>query len=169
VVLALVLSVGINLGLIVSLALRRDRQPASEQQVVPDGHGLSGQRGRPPRGLHQIANRLGLEGEKRQRFMTLQQQLFSQVGERRPQIARKRMELRREMVASDPDRQRIETQLEEIARLELELEKSFTRTVLDSRELLSPEQERRYTRFLATRIRFERDPLAIGRPDRRLP
>jgi Spy/CpxP family protein refolding chaperone len=80
-------------------------------------------------------------------------------------MAETQREVRRELMSSEPDRQRIDALLQDSARDFLSLEQALAKNVVESREILDPEQEREFLRFVAT-LR----PQAGGfgpRPDRR--
>jgi hypothetical protein len=75
-------------------------------------------------------------------------------------------ELRRELLAAEPDRERVAALIAEIGAVFTRLEETTASGILDTRELLDPEQERRYLRVVAQiRPRLLRDrPGAADRP-----
>lgn len=145
-VLALLLSVGINVGLLVSLALDRpqDPMPTDSPPRARDGSG---------RALENLADQLGLEGQDRLRFARLHRQFFEHLRRTVPQLQRMREQLYRELVSEHPDPERLQRLVADLARGNVAVEQSLIRTVLQSRELLDDEQERVYLHFLATRVR----------------
>lgn len=106
---------------------------------------------RPPR-LPEVIERLGLKGPQRLRFTRLHQRLSRLVRESLRQIESGRRELYREMTAASPDRERIDTLLDELARASARIDRAFVETALESRRLLDPRQERLYLRFLARQM-----------------
>ena len=172
-VIALLVSLGVNAGILATLAASgRIGGPVRPLAGVPAGPpgalGPAGEQGpRLPAAagwrLERLADELGLAGEERERFVDLQRRMF-QDG---IALARERFalqaELRRELLAAEPDRERIETLIGEIAAVFTRLEENTASGILDTRELLDPEQERRYLRVVA-QIRALRDPGAAGGP-----
>jgi hypothetical protein len=139
-IIALLLSVGLNLGIFAVIAARRaaaDRpRPERSEMAEPGGNPL-------PR-LPRLADRLGVEGEERRRFLELQWKLFEESSRLRLQLGEVHREIKREMVREEPDRQRIESLLQESAKVYLNLERSLARNILATRELLDDGQERQY-------------------------
>ena len=169
-VIALLLSLGVNAGILATLAVsgRGDRpvRPLAGPPYGPPGPAGEDRPQLPAAAgwrLERLADELGLAGEERERFVALQRRMF-QDG---IALARERFalqaELRRELLAAEPDRERIETLIGEIAAVFTRLEENTASGILDTRELLDPEQERRYLRVVA-QIRALRDPGAAGGP-----
>lgn len=157
-VLALLLSVGINVGILSVLVVHRLRPPRPPAPMPPVMTA----------GVERFADHLGLAGEDRRRFVELQRGFFESTREGRERMERLRRQLRRELTARHPDRQRVAETLDELARTYAELEGAFARLVLDSRELLDPRQQREYLRFLA-RLRAGAGGVRPGPPPGRRP
>src|SRR6185436_4560766 len=104
--LALLLSLGVNVGILATLAVRHaappDRPRPEEPRPVPSDNTEE-----PLRVVH-LADRLGLEGEQRRRFVRLQGRFFAETSRLRTEQAETFRELRRELTAPEPDRRRIE-------------------------------------------------------------
>lgn len=147
---ALLLSLGVNVGVLLTLALgggfgEGDRAgftgppdrpgPVRERPWERDG---------PPPEMMRFVDRLGLEGEDRERFVELQRDFLRTAFEVRRRRMELQRELRRELTAPEPDRERAERLVEEMARTHVALETQLVRTVIESRALLDEEQERRY-------------------------
>jgi hypothetical protein len=151
-VIALVLSIGMNLGLLVALALSSpavlQRQQAAMRPAAP---------GR----LAQLADRLGIEGEVRQRFLQRQRRFFAETAAPRARLPEIRKEVRAELVRSQPDPARIDELLREASGIFLMLERELVANVLDSRRMLPPEAEARYV-DLIKRLQLE-GPGQLGR------
>ncbi len=153
-VIVLLLSLGVNAGILATLAVHRLSKPGREgpppdrgpipEEVLPDPN----PEGPPPR-VTRLADRLGLEGEQRRRFIALQLRFFADTVRLRTQQVEVYRALRRELTAREPDQGRIESLLQEAARLHLALEQAMTRNVIDSRAVLDPEQERLYRQILS--------------------
>lgn len=147
--LALLLSVGVNIGILATLAVRRaappdrpeDRpRPEEGRPLPPEPPGERA--GEPPLRATRLADRLGLEGEQRRRFLRLQGRFFVETVRLRTEQAEVFRELRRELAAPAPDRRKIEELTRASARAHLALQQAMARNVIATRELLDPEQER---------------------------
>ncbi len=112
----------------------------------------------PPPRLRELAERLGLSGEKRERFFALQLQMIGAMRDQRWKIEQLRREVRVEMFSARPDRERIEARLAAIQNAQLALERQTVHTILDTREILDGEAERQYLELI-TRLR-----LGVGAP-----
>ncbi len=114
-VIVLLLSVGLNLGILAAIAARRaqpgpgprDPRPAEALNPVAD----------PLPRLPRLADRLGLEGEERRRFIDIQWELFQKTGRLRLRRGEVHRELKRELTRGEPDRQRVDQLLRESARI----------------------------------------------------
>lgn len=149
---ALLLSIGANLGILLTLAAGGggSSPPSPSTDAVERPRGPDGLSGPPPEGrlLGHLADRFGLEGEPRERFLDLQRGFFRQALETRRRGRELQRELGRELIATEPDRQRIDRLVDELAELRRGLDGTLVETVLGTRELLAPEQEREYTAFV---------------------
>ncbi len=169
---ALLLSLGVNAGILATLALSGDRAAHAEDgcdEIArpperPAGGPSGGPSAGPPAGpaaaraplpelaerrLGRLADELGLAGPDRERFLDLQRRMLADGA----RLARERFvlqaELRRELLADEPDRARIDELIGEIAAVFTRLERSTASAILDTRELLGPEEERRYLAVVA--------------------
>jgi hypothetical protein len=136
-VLALVLSLGVNLGLVGAALLR---QRAADRFAGEPGPG-----GDP--GVR-LADRLELEGDIRERFLEQQRELADAVRELRPRIGRLDRELRLELVSRSPERAKVEAARRALADATEALDRAFTENVLATREILDGRAERDYLRFI---------------------
>ena len=171
-VLALLLSLGVNIGILATLAVRRaappDRRPRPEEMRP----GPPGPREEASRGAR-LADRLGLEGEQRRRFLRLQGRFFVETVRLRTEQAETFRDLRRELSAPTPDRQRIEELTRASARVHLALQQAMARNVIATREILDPDQERLYLDIISRlgppqrprRPFFQRRPRQEERPE----
>lgn len=175
VAIALLLSLGVNLGLVAAVATRKiaargDRAegpppPEDRRPIEPQGP-----EGEPLPRLRRMADHLGLEGEQRRRFLDLQRQLFEETLRVRMRQAETHREVRRELVSPEPDQQRIDALLRQAARDFLTLEQALARNIVATRSVLAPEQEEEYLRILS-RMRLP-GPGGLGQqqpPPRRRP
>lgn len=157
-VIALLLSVGLNLGILAAIAARKaqrpePREPRPAEAVNPAADPL-------PR-LPRLADRLGLEGEERRKFIDIQWNLFQQTARLRLQRGEVHRELKRELTRDEPDRQKVDQLLGESARIHGAMERALVDSVLASRDLLGPEQEEEYLRFVG-RLRVPNPPGGPG-------
>jgi hypothetical protein len=130
-VLALLLSLGVNVGILATIAVARLR-PA-EAQKAPQGP--------PEKRLARLADRLKLAGGERERFLTLQRQFFTDTGHDRKRLQQIYRQVRRELISARPDSARIEELLAESSQVYLKVERAVTANVLETRKILKPEQE----------------------------
>lgn len=186
---ALLLSLGINAGILAILLIDRARAPVpAELPVTDDGTAVDqgapaeagaaeegpgegpgwhrrgmgrfgGQRSGPPvEGLDSarmiehrtatMAERLGLEGERRERFVEIQRGFLEETHRRRREVLELQERLRRELAAEEPSREVVEEVVRATAEHRAALDRRLAEAVLATREILDPEQERRYLRFL---------------------
>lgn len=145
-IILLLLSLGINVGFLARQALRSG-PPGGQPQISAEDDERQ-MRELPPV-FRRLANELRLEGEERERFLDLQREFMRQTYGGRQEVSRLQRELRRELVARRPDRERIDQKLESLATAHFELEKIFVDHLLDTREMLKPRQERLFMRFMS--------------------
>ena len=101
-----------------------------------------------PRVIQRMADELGLEGEKRAAFVEIQRTFFEDTLAARARMARLQREVRRQVTSEQPDREQLDAILVELSAAHTDLERAFVHNLLDSREILGPEQERRFMGFL---------------------
>lgn len=176
-VLALLLSVGVNLGILAMLALERLRPesppalgtatppPAAPGAAPEEPPGAEPEALRVPLPVLRMADRLGLAGEERRRFVDIQTRFFAATAGERRRLAGLHRALRLELTADEPDRARVEALLAEIGAAFAALEGALARNVLDSREILDPEQERLFLEFVR-RLRASQGRLEPGQRQR---
>jgi hypothetical protein len=143
-VIALLLSVGLNVGILAAVAVRR---------LAPGGQGAkpagaANQQPDPLPRLPQLANRLGLEGEERRKFLDIQWNLYQETSHLRLELGETHRNLRHELIQPQPDRAQVDRLLEESSRTYLALEKSLVSNILATRELLGPDKEKQYLRLI---------------------
>jgi hypothetical protein len=122
----------VNIGILATLAVRRSApQDRPRQEAVET-----------PLRAVRLADRLGLEGEQRRRFLRLQGRFFAETVRLRTEQAEVFRGLRRELSAPEPDRRRIEELTRASARAHLALQQALVDNVIATREFLDPDQER---------------------------
>ena len=159
-IIALLLSVGLNIGILAAIGARRaavaekgERPQLETRNPGPD----------PVPRLTRLADRLKLEGEPRRRFLDVQWNLYQETTRQRLRLNEVHRDLRREMSRPTPDRQRIEGLLNESARIYLALERSLVNNVFATRDLLDPEQQEEYLKIVG-RLRVPGPGAGIGNP-----
>lgn len=155
-VVLLLLSVGVNIGVLAMIGLSWARAPRPIERLLD----------RPPP-LEHLVEQLGLEGAQRERFVAEQRRFFDAFGDLRRELGDTRLELRREVGGASPDRGRIEELVDASARLTAELDRLFVDHVLATREILDGEQERRYLSLLDRLRRDDERPRHRPPPPRR--
>lgn len=153
--LALLLSVGVNCGLI-GMGIARHRMQALRDPRPPGAEG------------DRLADRLELAGEARASFLRLQRELAERVRAGRRQIDESRRDLRRELTSPAPDRARVEELLAGLNRAQDALDRAFVANVLAARELLDGPAEREYLRFVERFGAAVAGPRPPGPPPERL-
>jgi len=164
---ALLLSVGVNIGVLATIGVSRARSQARWERSR-DGDRT------PP--FERLANHLDLEGEERERFMEIQQRLFRTTRQHQEALQELRGELRSEVMSDRPDPARVDGFLAEVGAIHMDLDRALVESVLATREILTPEQQQSYFRVLE-RMRDARrfgsqgggPPGRPGRPGRRPP
>lgn len=140
-VMALLLSVGINLGLVLSALLataRSSDSPAAAHSRPP----LEGAR------LPRLADELALEGETRQRFITRHQRYFNEARQPRERLRELRAALSRELFAEPMDEARVDDLVKRISEELALFEQLTVGLVLDVRSLLPADRQATYRRFV---------------------
>ncbi|HXT22830.1 MAG TPA: periplasmic heavy metal sensor [Thermoanaerobaculia bacterium] len=127
------------------------RGPLEPDRLGADSAGASRPRGDgPPHArLEEMAARLGVPPGDRPRFIALQRTFIAETRQRHVQLEAARRSLRAELLAPNPDPQRLRAYVDDSARLHGALERAFVEHVLAARELLDGEAERRYLQFLS--------------------
>jgi hypothetical protein len=148
VVIALLLSVGINIGLFAAILAARLKAPAGEERQPPAVERLQ-----------KLADRLGLAGEARRSFIAYQRQFFFVTARDRRHLGSINRDLRLELISENPDPQRVEQLTAESAALYRTLERALAGNILATRKLLDPRQEKIYL-DLIRQLRPGRNPLA---------
>jgi hypothetical protein len=148
-VIALLLSVGLNVGILAAIGARRAAMPGLQEarpQIQADA--AKPANNDPVPRLARLADRLKLEGEPRRKFLAIQWNLYQETTRLRLDLGEVHRALRKELTRPDADRQRVEALLTESSRLYLALERSLVNNVFATRELLGPEKEAEYLKVV---------------------
>ena len=158
-VLALLLSLGVNVGILATLATQRAREETTAPLPAPpppppfdrrpdDGPAARPGPGGPQRRLQRLVEEMRLEGEEKRRFLAIQRRFFETSREERRVLAELHRELRQELLAPAPRRARIDALVEQIGRSYAKLEGAMAANVVDSRAVLDGDQERLFLEFV---------------------
>ena len=145
-VLGLLLSLGLNIGIFGTLLIKRSQARRAAAMVSAPGG---------PQ-LERVADRLGLEGEQRLRFVETQRRFMAEIRRGLRELETGRRALRQELGSPRPDPDRVRALVEENGRRTIELDLLFVDNVLYVRETLDGPGEQRYVRFLAQLYTRER-------------
>lgn len=138
---ALAVSLGINVGVLGTLAVQgSDKEKGTEEKSAE--RSLDERTG-------PIAERLGLEGEDREKFMQLQRGMLESSQGHRDELDGMRREVRKELREDDPDRARMDRLIGDMAEVSSAQEREYVEMVMATRELLDDEQQAMYLQFLA--------------------
>jgi hypothetical protein len=138
---ALAVSLGINVGILGTLAVQgADKGKGAEEKTAQPS--LDDRTG-------PIADRLGLEGADREKFMQLQRGLMESAQGHREELDGMRREVRKELREDDPDRARMDRLIDDMAEVSAAQEREFVEMMMATREILNDEQQAMYLQFLA--------------------
>ena len=102
-----------------------------------------------PARLEEVARRLGVPPEDRPRFLALQRRFLLSTRGRRQELDLVRRSMKEQLLAPEPDAERLRALVERSAQLQAGLERALVEHVLEARRLLSGDAERRYLEMLA--------------------
>jgi len=118
-------------------------EPSGENPVAPMFRGPS------PARLEELAARLGVPPEDRPRFVALQREFIAATRERRQQLELVRREMKGELLSASPDAARLRALVDSSSQLQAGLERALVEHVLQARQILHGDAERRYLALLA--------------------
>jgi len=156
-ILALLLSVGLNLGIFGTLIIKR----AQARRFAFEAGGQGGPQ------LERLADRLQLEGTERLGFIEAQRRFMATIRREGRLLRRDQQALRQQLTSRTPEAERVEELVSATAKRAEALDRAFARNVLYVREILDGPREQRYVQFLAQMYSRERRggerPRAPGR------
>lgn len=151
IVILLLLSVGLNVGLLA----QRGREKAAREARAEARQEARAERTRDGRErarerlLERMVDKIGLQGEQRERFIELHRGFFERTREMREQQRRAERALRENLGSATPDRALAEVQLDEIATAKKEIEAVFVENFFDATAILDQDQKTRYRELVA--------------------
>ncbi len=143
-IIALVVSVALNVGALATFAYRRATRPEPL---------------RPPRPL---ARTLDLTAEQREAMRAQREKAFEEMEPLRKKLHAKRGEVLELLREPEVDAARRDKLFAEIADLQMQMELLTFNSMRETRELLRPEQRERFTGFVEERFRHRRDHFERG-------
>ena len=156
-VILLLLSVGLNVGLLAQRGREKAERPrrAEARQEAGDSAERRERRERArERLLENMVDKVGVAGERRERFVEIHRGFFERTREQREQQRRAERALRENLASAAPDRALAEVQLAEIAAAKKEIEAAFVENFFEASALLDPDQQARYRELVAELRRF---------------
>lgn len=143
-VFVLLLSLGINIGVLATLGFSKARRSEAMRTIRPPG---------PPPEVRALADRFGLKDGSAEQFRELHRSFFTSSMENNREIRELRQQLLEELTSDMPDRDHLSTVLDEISAVERQREEAYIDLTLRSRELLGGRGEEAYRRFVRQRLR----------------
>lgn len=128
-------------------------EPERERLPPPEHEAPAGAE-RAPR-FDRVADELQLRADQRPAFFELQRRHFEQVRQTRAALEGVRARLAQEFLSGSADRGRVETLLAEAKGHQNELDNLLARMLLESQQILTPEQQRRFSFLVLQRLRAE--------------
>ncbi len=153
-VLGLLLSIAFNLTFLCALGFRlaekRKHRAEWRQRVERMEHNPAGS-GQPGKGPD-FEDQLNLGPEQRGRLKHLRDAFFPQLRQSHERIFEKRKALAEMIASSKLDTAAIGRTLEEIGRMQIEIEQKVVRQMLKERELMNPKQREQFNKIIIGRF-----------------
>lgn len=152
-ILLLIISVGINVGLVATLIRQRPIPKRFEERDIKHGWRRGG-----------LRHRLNLNENQLKVIEALHESTFVKLNVIRESLELKRAELLDILKESQPDKAKIPTYIKEIANLQAQIELGLTDNILAMKKILTPEQQRQFFELFKRRLggrgmkRFLPDP-----------
>jgi Spy/CpxP family protein refolding chaperone len=166
VVILLLLSVGLNIGLLAQRGRERNerdaRREARQAEERKDPAGAESRearnRQRMKRLLDRMVEEVGVAGEQRDQFVAIQEGFFDRTLATRQRLRQGQRALRDNLSSPQPDRALAEKQAAEIAEAQKEIEAAFIDNFFATSAILDQDQQHRYRSLVAElrRLRWDR-------------
>ena len=141
----LIASLAFNVGVGVTFGVQAYHKYAAPDR--PDGPWPGRGRGYGPRGMHGL-EKLNLTPEQQAHMEAARDGFFEQIRELRRAVREQHDVLTSLMSAAEPDRQAIELELSEIARLRGQMDRHVVEHFLDVKQILEPEQHEAFNEMI---------------------
>lgn len=154
-VIALILSMGINVGVVITLVQHwRYRKRLEERLPLKS-----------PSWYHSPMRRmLGLSKEQFDAIEKTREEMHSKIMPKREKLRRKRRELMDLLREPEPQKERLDSLLHEVAELQTEIELFIFEDILKMKEILTPEQEERFFELFNKRLKSGGSPRFPHKP-----
>ncbi len=131
-----------------------DSSPQIRRPAARSGQVRDGVRRRPAQQVEfeKMAERLGLEGAQRDRFMADHLDFTAKVRQIGPRTLRLRRQFFRELSAEQPDEERIKRLTQQLGVANVALERALADVILKTRRHLDKAQQQAYLRFIQGRM-----------------
>lgn len=153
IVILLLLSVGLNLGLLAQRGTGKPDRASSRVAGSRDAGNAERAKERRERAreelLERMVDKVGVTGEQRERFLAIHRGFFERTRDMRDQQRRAERALRENLASATPDRALAEVQLAEIAAAKKEIETTFVENFFDATAILDTDQKARYRELVA--------------------
>lgn len=152
---ALLLSIGFNLGLL--LSRRPEPEPARLLETVDAGRAEGDPR--PSVGdFDELLAELELLPDERRQFLAIHRRFFRHTRQSQARLKALRLEIEAELIRPQPREQRLQEMVREMVQTSLSVEQALIRTTLRGRQLLGPQREGPYLEHLERRLERSRPP-----------
>jgi Spy/CpxP family protein refolding chaperone len=108
---------------------------------------------------HFLANYLSLSESQRKKVESLNGAFYPRITEIRAQLAQERAELSDLLGESPPNQEKIEVKINEIASLQVQLEREVINHLVEMQKILTPEQRNKFLSFTKRRLHPGRQKL----------
>ncbi len=143
-ILLLLLSVGVNIGILSTLGVSRLRRPEPRDRAFRPPQ--------PPPEVRSLPGRFGLDRAEAETFRELHRTFFEKTTEGQREAFRLRRELADELTSEAPERERLDEILDRIVANERAREEAFVELTMGARELLGGEGSEAYRRFVRQKM-----------------
>ncbi len=141
IILLLIISLGINIGLIVRLAGQKPKPRRIQARDIKKGWRHEG-----------LRRRLNLDENQLKAIEAIQATTFEKIDIIRETLELKRAELLNILKEPQPDKVKIQTLVKEIANLQTEIELGLTENILMMKKVLTLEQQQQFFELLKRRL-----------------
>lgn len=141
IILLLIISLGINIGLIIRLALQRPMVKRFEERDIRHGWRRGG-----------LGHRLNLNENQLKAIEAMHESTYVKMNVIRETLELKRAELTNILKEAQPNTARIQPLIKEIANLQAQIELGLTENILMMKKELTPEQQQQFFELFKRRL-----------------
>ena len=144
-ILALIFSLGLNIGILGSVGYNWLKGKCKERHSIEAGHSP----------MRVLAKELNLSESQAKEMEALRKSLEPKMEKIREELREKKVQLVNLLKESEPDLEKINIQLSEIESLQTELQKLVIRHLLQEKNILTPEQQDKFFSIISKRLFHE--------------